>query len=263
MKLSVFGATAASLVALTVAMASAASAAPARAAAPRIGSPALSEAEIRSRADALLAQMTPEEKAGQLQILFAVDRPAMIKAVEGQVQSGGVGALLFVTDPKQTNHLQRLAIDNSRLKIPLLFGFDVIHGLTTIFPVPIANAASWDPAGVERAQAVAASEARAVGIHWTFAPMVDIARDPRWGRIVEGAGEDPFLGSAMAAAQVRGFQGPAIGGAGSLPAPSISPLTAPRSAAATMTRSTSPTPSCGTSISRPSRRRSTPGRATS
>jgi beta-glucosidase len=214
MKLSVFGATAASLVALTVAMASAASAAPARAAAPRIGSPALSEAEIRSRADALLAQMTPEEKAGQLQILFAVDRPAMIKAVEGQVQSGGVGALLFVTDPKQTNHLQRLAIDNSRLKIPLLFGFDVIHGLTTIFPVPIANAASWDPAGVERAQAVAASEARAVGIHWTFAPMVDIARDPRWGRIVEGAGEDPFLGSAMAAAQVRGFQGPAIGGAG-------------------------------------------------
>src|SRR3546814_6926474 len=104
---------------------------------------------------------------------------------------------------------------SSELKIPLLLGFDVIHGLHTIFPVPLAMAASWDPALVEHAQAVAAAEARAVGIHWAFAPNVDIARDPRWGRIVEGAGEDPYLGSAMAAAQVRGFQGAYIGSPGS------------------------------------------------
>ena len=93
----------------------------------------------------------------------------------------------------------------------MLFGFDVIHGLRTIFPVPIAMAASWDLETIERGQAVAAREARAVGIHWAFAPMVDIARDPRWGRMVEGAGEDPFLGAAVAVAQVRGFQGADIG----------------------------------------------------
>jgi beta-glucosidase len=107
--------------------------------------------------------------------------------------------------------LQRIAVEESRLGIPLLFGFDVIHGLRTIFPVPLGMAASWDPQLYERAQAMAAREARAVGIHWAFAPMVDIARDPRWGRIVEGAGEDPYLGAQMGAAQVRGFQGEAIG----------------------------------------------------
>lgn len=176
--------------------------------------PSPGEADIRARADALIAQMTPEEKAGQLNILFALPIPTMIKGIDAQVAKGGAGALLFVTDPKEANRLQRIALEQSRLKIPLLFGFDVIHGLTTIFPVPIANAASWDPVGVERAQAVAAAEARSVGIHWAFAPMVDIARDPRWGRIVEGAGEDPYLGSAVAAAQVRGFQGPAIGSPG-------------------------------------------------
>ena len=98
----------------------------------------------------------------------------------------------------------RLAVEGNRLGIPLLFGFDVIHGLRTILPVPIAMAASWDPETIERGQSVAAREARAVGIHWTFAPMVDIARDPRWGRIIEGAGEDPYLGAAVAVAQVRG-----------------------------------------------------------
>ena len=131
--------------------------------------------------------------------------------VENALGHGGAGSLLFVTDPAQTNRLQRLALEGSRHGIPLLFGFDVIHGLRTILPVPIALAASWDPPTIERGQAVAAREARAVGIHWTFAPMVDIARDPRWGRIIEGAGEDPFLGAAVAAAQVRGFQGGAIG----------------------------------------------------
>src|SRR5690348_925448 len=131
--------------------------------------------------------------------------------VESALAEGGAGSLLFVTDPAEINRLQRLAVEGSRLGIPLLFGFDVIHGLRTIFPVPLGLAASWDPALAEQAQAAAAREARAVGIHWAFAPMVDIARDPRWGRIVEGAGEDPYLGSQMAAAQVRGFQGAALG----------------------------------------------------
>ncbi|MDP9466722.1 MAG: glycoside hydrolase family 3 C-terminal domain-containing protein, partial [Actinomycetota bacterium] len=164
--------------------------------------------------------MTPEEKAGQLTQYFyfrlpdsADVEPALGLDVEGQprmveaaLREGGTGSLLFVTDPAEINRLQRLALE-SRLGIPVLFGFDVIHGLRTILPVPIALAASWDPATIERGQAVAAREARAVGISWTFAPMVDIARDPRWGRIVEGAGEDPYLGAAVAAAQVRGFQG--------------------------------------------------------
>ena len=116
-----------------------------------------------------------------------------------------------MTDPAEINRLQRLTLDGNHLGIPVMFGFDVIHGLRTIFPVPIAMAASWDLETIERGQAVAAREARAVGIHWTFAPMVDIAWDPRWGRIVEGAGEDPFLGAAVAVAQVRGFQGADIG----------------------------------------------------
>ena len=126
-------------------------------------------------------------------------------------REGVAGSLLFVTDPVEINRLQRLAVDGNRLGIPVLFGFDVIHGLRTILPVPIAMAASWDPQTVERGQSVAAREARAVGIHWTFAPMVDIARDPRWGRIIEGAGEDPYLGAAVAVAQVRGFQGREVG----------------------------------------------------
>ena len=116
-----------------------------------------------------------------------------------------------MTDPAEINRLQRLVVDGNRHGIPALFAFDVIHGFRTILPVPIAMAASWDPDTIARGQAVAAREARAVGIHWTFAPMVDIARDPRWGRIIEGAGEDPFLGSAVAAAQVRGFQGERLG----------------------------------------------------
>src|SRR6188472_2231829 len=124
---------------------------------------------------------------------------------------GEVGSLLFVTDPAEINRLQRLAIEGNRLGIPVLFGYDVIHGLRTILPVPIAMAASWDPDTIAQGQSVAAREARAAGIHWAFAPMVDIARDPRWGRMIEGAGEDPFLGAAVAAAQVRGFQGDAVG----------------------------------------------------
>jgi beta-glucosidase len=189
--------------------------------------------------DELIAQMTPAEKAGQLTQYFyfggwadaADDADAdadvddtgtaddslisgmaqLARSIADKMASGGAGSALFVTQPSAINALQRRVVEETRLGIPLLFGFDVIHGLRTILPVPIALAASWDPEVIERAQSVAAREARAVGIHWTFAPMVDIARDPRWGRIIEGAGEDPFLGAAVAAAQVRGFQGPAMG----------------------------------------------------
>ena len=170
------------------------------------------EDAVRARAEALVAKMTPEEKAGQLsQYFYFQFFPPMNASVDKALQAGGAGSLLFVTDPATINRLQHVAVDQTRLKIPLLFGFDVIHGLHTIFPVPIGMAASWDPQMVEQAQGVAAAEARAVGVHWAFAPMVDIARDPRWGRMVEGAGEDPYLGSTMAAAQVCGFQGPYLG----------------------------------------------------
>lgn len=167
---------------------------------------------IIARVDALLEQMTPEEKAGQLCQFFAFEPND--DAISAEVAAGRVGSILVVRDPSELDRLQHIAVEQSRLGIPLLFGFDVIHGLRTIFPVPIGMAASWDLAAIEAGQAVAAAEARAIGLHWTFAPMVDIARDPRWGRMVEGAGEDPFLGSAVAAAQVRGFQGSAIGDPG-------------------------------------------------
>jgi beta-glucosidase len=167
----------------------------------------LNRQSIDRRVDALLAQMTVEEKVGQLNQLFYFTRFMQPEMVEPGIREGKIGSLLFLTDPALINRFQKVAVENSRLKIPLIFGFDVIHGFRTIFPVPLALASSWDPALVEQVQSVAASEARAVGVHWTFAPMIDIARDPRWGRIVEGAGEDPFLGSRMAAAHVRGFQG--------------------------------------------------------
>lgn len=176
----------------------------------------------------LLARLTLEEKAGQLSQYFyfgtgdlpdeatlaampeeARDFALQPKKVEDALERGDAGSLLFVVNPALHNRLQHKAIEGSRLGIPLIFGFDVIHGLRTIMPVPIAMAASWDPSTATDAQAVAAREARAVGVHWTFAPMVDIACDPRWGRIIEGAGEDPVLGAAVAAAQVRGFQGEA------------------------------------------------------
>ncbi len=181
--------------------------------------------DIRERADELLGKMSVEEKAGQLTQYFYfgfmrgtpasdaddLHQPNQPGMVEAALARGGAGSLLFVREPAEINRLQKLALAGNRHGVPVIFGFDVVHGFRTILPVPIAMAASWDPATVERGQAVAAREARAVGIHWTFAPMVDIARDPRWGRIVEGAGEDPYLGSAIAAAQVRGFQGGGIG----------------------------------------------------
>lgn len=180
---------------------------------------------IRRRVTELMDQLTPAEKAGQLTQYFyfrlpagadvepalGFDPTAQPRMVEAALERGEAGSLLFVTEPSEINRLQRLAIEGNRLGIPVMFGFDVIHGLRTIFPVPLAMAASWDMDMIERGQSVAAREARAVGIHWTFAPMVDIAQDPRWGRIIEGAGEDPYLGAAVAVAQVRGFQGGDIG----------------------------------------------------
>ena len=177
--------------------------------------PLPADAAVRARADRLLAKMTQEEKAAQLSMYFYLQPvPAANKEALAALETTGAGGLLFVTDPVEINRLQRLAVEKSRLKIPALFGFDVIHGLRTIFPVPLGIAASWDPPLAERVQSAAAAEARAVGVHWAFAPNVDIARDPRWGRIVETAGEDPYLGAAMARAQVLGFQGARIGAPG-------------------------------------------------
>ncbi len=171
--------------------------------APIAAAPADQQAE-RFVAD-LIGKMTQEEKIGQMsQVALNTNQTT---PPDQQVKDGKVGSFLFITNAAEINRLQHVAVEQSRLHIPILFGFDVIHGFRTIYPVPIAMAASWNPQVAETAQTMAAREASATGVRWTFAPMVDIARDPRWGRIMEGAGEDPFLGSAMAAAQVRGFQG--------------------------------------------------------
>ena len=162
------------------------------------------------RADALLKQMTLEEKIGQLNQAGATFAPGA-PSDEELVRKGLAGSVLWISEPAAINRMQKIAVEQSRLHIPLLIGLDVIHGYHTIFPPPLAMAATWDPTLVERVQTIAAREARAAGINWTFAPMVDIARDARWGRMVEGAGEDPFLGAAMAKAQVRGFQGVELG----------------------------------------------------
>ncbi len=169
-----------------------------------------SDADVQMRVEALLSTLSLAEKVGQLVQIGAADfvpgpKPEMV------IRQGGAGSVLWLNDTKRFNALQKIAVEESPSKIPLLFALDVIHGYRTIFPVPLALAASWDPATIEGAQSVAAQEARAAGLHWTFAPMLDIARDARWGRIVEGAGEDPYLGAAVAAAQVRGFQGAYLG----------------------------------------------------
>jgi len=171
-------------------------------ASPLVSAQKLSDQEIEQRVNSLLQQMTVEEKAGQL-TQFAGNSPQTIE----MIKQGKVGSLLGVLGAEQANAAQRAAVEGSRLKIPLILGYDVIHGYRTVFPVPLASAGSFDPQLIEQAERVAAREATASGVKWVFAPMVDIARDPRWGRIVEGAGEDPYLGSQIAAAKVRGFQG--------------------------------------------------------
>nr|WP_262417341.1 beta-glucosidase BglX [Pseudomonas sp. SH10-3B] len=158
----------------------------------------------------LLQQMTLEEKVGQLNQLGVQDTPTGPVIDQGelaQLPMNTVGSVLGAYGFERTRQLQEQVVTHSRLHIPLLFAFDVIHGFRTVFPVPLAEAAAWDPALAQRTARAAAVEATASGVHWTFAPMVDIARDPRWGRVVEGTGEDPFLGAALVSAKVQGFHG--------------------------------------------------------
>jgi beta-glucosidase len=160
--------------------------------------------------DSLLAEMTLDEKIGQT-VLYTSDwtstGPTIRDSYKEDIKAGKVGAVFNAITTKYVRDLQHIAVEETRLGIPLIFGFDVIHGHRTIFPVPLGETASWDLEAIEQGARVAAIEASAEGLNWTFAPMVDIARDPRWGRIMEGAGEDPYLGSLVARARVRGFQG--------------------------------------------------------
>jgi len=165
---------------------------------------------IESRVNELLAKMTLDEKIGQLnQVAGDISTGTEVSKDDlmSQIKAGNVGSVLSHTNFDNKIAIQRAAVKNSRLGIPVIFGFDVIHGYKTIFPIPLAQAASWDMGLIERIEHIAATEAAADGQNWTFAPMVDVSHDPRWGRTMEGAGEDPFLGSRVAAARVRGFQG--------------------------------------------------------
>ncbi len=158
----------------------------------------------------LMSKMTLEEKIGQLNLLTpggAVTGAVVSEDVDEKIRQGKVGGLFGIWTPEKVRQAQKIAIENSRLKIPLLFGLDVIHGHKTIFPIPLGLSATWDTALIEKSARIAATEATADGLNWVFSPMVDISRDPRWGRISEGSGEDPFLGSQIAAAMVKGYQG--------------------------------------------------------
>jgi beta-glucosidase len=176
---------------------------------------------LEAKVGTLLGKMTLEEKIGQL-VQYSAGQPTGPGTgrtdYEDMIAKGQIGALFNISTAKETNAFQRIAVEKSRLHIPIVFGLDVIHGFRTEFPIPLALASTWDPSLVEKAARVAASEASATGIRWTFSPMVDIARDARWGRMAEGAGEDPFLGSEMAAAYVRGYQGSRLDAADSIAA---------------------------------------------
>jgi beta-glucosidase len=167
-------------------------------------------APIDARVERLLARMTLAEKVGQMTQLAdggVVTGPGGTKGLEANIKAGNVGSVLNAVGLERIRKLQEIAVKQTRLGIPMIFGLDVIHGYRTVFPIPLAEACSWDLAAIERSARVAAEEASCDGVNWTFAPMVDIARDPRWGRIAEGAGEDVYLGGQIARARVRGFQG--------------------------------------------------------
>ena len=168
------------------------------------GALAMTEAQIDSCVNDLVGRMTLDEKIGQLNQRSGF---GYVPEMAGLVRTGGVGSILNETDPEVVNKLQREAVENSRLHIPLVFARDVIHGFKTIFPIPLGQAASWNPALVEEGSRIAADEASSVGIRWTFSPMVDVARDPRWGRMAEGYGEDTYLTAVMGVAAVKGYQG--------------------------------------------------------
>ena len=168
---------------------------------------------VEEKIDALLAKMTLEEKAGQLnqysgyEILTGDFDQSKIGYRRSVIEKGLVGSVLNVLGTESAYKAQQHAVEQTRLGIPLLFAFDVIHGYRTIFPIPLAESASWDLKAIEKSARIAAIEASAAGQNWTFAPMVDISRDPRWGRVMEGAGEDTYLGGKIAQARIQGFQG--------------------------------------------------------
>jgi beta-glucosidase len=174
-------------------------------------------ADIERRVDALLARMTLDEKIGQMSQSTSMKTPVS-EQIKAEIRAGRWGSFLNAGSPADRAEAQRIAMHESRLGIPLLFGRDVIHGYKTIFPIPLGQAASWDADLIEQAARMAAREASAEGIRWTFAPMIDIARDPRWGRVAESLGEDPYLASALTVAMVRGFQGKNLADAASLAA---------------------------------------------
>ena len=208
---------------------------------------------IERKVEALLRRMTVEEKLQQVQLLS-----------DGQVTDAdaeaGVGGVFSLVDPAKIDHLQHVAVEQSRLHIPILFAYDTIHGYRTVFPVPLAQASSFDPDLARSAAAIGARESATVGLKQVYIPMVDVSHEPRWGRIVEGFGEDPYVGEQFAAAAVKGDQAAAMERVTrSRPAPSTTwPTGSPR-AVATTTRPISPSSGSATSTSRRSRRRSTPG----
>lgn len=173
--------------------------------------PSFSQNDIPSKAKALLAKMTLAEKIGQLNLIIpggaAVTGSVVSSDVENKIKNGQVGGLFGITSPAKVRKAQELAVKGSRLQIPMIFGLDVIHGHKTIFPIPLGLSASWDMGLIEQSARIAATEASADGLNWAFSPMVDIARDARWGRISEGSGEDPYLGGQVAKAMVHGYQG--------------------------------------------------------
>ncbi|HEU0141272.1 MAG TPA: beta-glucosidase BglX [Bryobacteraceae bacterium] len=174
-------------------------------------------ADIEKRIDALLARMTLEEKLGQMSQATSMRNP-IAEEIKQQIRQGRWGSFLNAGLPEDRAEAQRIAIQESRLGIPLLFGRDVIHGYRTVFPIPLGQAAAWNPGLIERAAAIAAREASTEGIHWTFAPMLDVTRDPRWGRVAESLGEDPYLTGRLGSAMIRGFQGGSLREAGRIAA---------------------------------------------
>ncbi len=163
-----------------------------------------SKNEMEKKVEKLLSEMTLQEKIGQMNQLTGM---GLSNDMQHNIKEGRIGSILNELDPQVVNELQRIAVEESRLGIPLIFARDVIHGFKTIFPIPLGQAASWNPQVAEDGARIASIEATAAGIRWTFAPMIDVSRDPRWGRIAESLGEDPYLTSVMGAAMVKGFQG--------------------------------------------------------
>src|SRR5579872_1212038 len=176
-----------------------------------------SAVNVEQRIDALLDRMTVEEKIGQMSQSTSMATP-LSDRIRQEIRAGRWGSFLNAGSPADRAEAQRIAVHESRLGIPLLFGRDVIHGYRTIFPIPLAQAASWDAELVEQASRIAAVETTREGIRWTFAPMMDIARDPRWGRVAESLGEDPYLASKLAVAMVHGLQGKSLDDAASVAA---------------------------------------------